>query len=74
MFSQPLSGETYDFVPKDLFYYIYAIGSLLYISAPVRPGVAESIAVLSRFSNFPGAINVRACRRVAMYLLNIPKY
>jgi hypothetical protein len=36
--------------------------------------VAASVGVLSRFSNSPGAMHVRACKRMAMYLYNTRRY
>jgi hypothetical protein len=65
MLAQPLSER----------HIVLARNRILFcITARVGPGVATSIAVLTRFSNFPGIIHVRACKRVAMYLLNIPKH
>jgi len=68
MLAQPLSRETENLIPKDQFYYVSVIGSLLHITNCVRPDVAASVSVLSRFSNHPGAMHVRACKRVVMNL------
>jgi hypothetical protein len=74
MLAQPLSRETENLVPKDQFDYLSVIGSLLHITNCVRPDVAASVGVLSRFSNSPGAMHVRACKRVVMYLYNTRRY
>ena len=74
MLAQPLSRETDNLVPKDQFDYLSVIGSLLHITNCVRPDVAASVGVLSRFSNSPGAMHVRACKKVVMYLYNTRRY
>jgi hypothetical protein len=48
--------------------------SLLKITICLRPDVAASAGALSRFSNSPGAMQVRACKRVALYLYNTRRY
>ena len=40
----------------------------------IRPDVAASVCVLSSFYNFPGAMHVRACKRVAMCFYNTRRY
>ena len=61
-------------VPKDQSDYLSVNGSLLLITSCVRPDVAASVGVLSLISNSPGAVHVRACKRVVVCLYNTRRY
>jgi hypothetical protein len=61
-------------VPNDQLDYLSAIGSLLHITYCISPYVAASVGVNYTFFYSPGAMHVRACKRVVIYLYNTRRY
>ena len=61
-------------VPKEKFNYLSAIGSLLYLSGCTRPDISAATGILARHGATPGAIHVKAVKRLIQYLYNTRKY
>ena len=61
-------------VPKEKFNYLSAIGSLLYLSGCTRPDIAAATGILARHGATPGAIHVKAVKRLIQYVYNTRKY
>lgn len=68
MLPQPLSKNTGDTVPVNVFDYLSVVGSLLHIANCVRCDIAYAVGALSRFSAAPGPAHVKAAKRVLQYL------
>ena len=61
-------------VPKEKFNYLSAIGSLLYLSGCTRPDIAAATGILARHGATPGAVHVKAVKRLIQYVYNTRKY
>ena len=61
-------------VPKEKFNYLSAIGSLLYLSGCTRPDISAATGILARHGATPGAIHVKAVKRLIQYVYNTRKY
>ena len=61
-------------VPKEKFNYLSAIGSLLYLSGCTRPDISAATGILARHGATPGAVHVKAVKRLIQYVYNTRKY
>ncbi len=61
-------------VSKEKFNYLSAIGSLLYLSGCTRPDIAAATGILARHGATPGAVHVKAVKRLIQYVYNTRNY